>query len=158
LVPQGKSGPENHIKNAYVTAPAATGKSSQSNVVTLKGGVYEYFCPLNPTPRYTLTVREDVETLHLGQVDGKFNVEALTVSEGSYQFEIENNGVNHEVGFVLVPKGKYDASNHIKTAYVTSPVAEGSSSKTGIVELSAGDYEYFCPLNPTPKYTLTVLK
>lgn len=158
LVPQGKSGPENHIKSAYVTAPVNTGKSSQSNVVTLEAGVYEYFCPMNPTPKYTLTVHDDVEIVKLGQVDGGFKVQAMTVSEGSYQFEIANNGVDHEVGFVLVPKGKYDASNHIKAAYVSAPVADGSSSKTGIVELEAGEYEYFCPLNPTPKYSLTVLK
>lgn len=75
---------------------------------------------------------------------------------GTYQFEIGNTDVDHKVGFVLVPKGKYDAAHHIKAAYVKAPVAQGSSSKTGTVELSAGEYEYFCPLNPTPKYTLTV--
>ncbi len=158
LVPKGKTGPENHIKNAYVTAPVKSGASSPSKVVTLSAGEYEYFCPLNPTPKYTLTVRDDVEPIKLTQVEGGFENQEVTVSEGSYQFEIVNNGVDHEVGFVLVPKGKYDASNHIKAAYVTAPVADGSSSKTGIVELSAGEYEYFCPLNPTPKYTLTVLK
>jgi len=156
LVPKGKYGQENHIKEAYVNAPVATGKSSQTKVVKLAAGEYEYFCPLNPTPKYTLTVRDDVETLKLGQVKGSFKVQALTVAEGSYQFEIANNGVGHEVGFVVVPKGKYGPENHIKAAYVKAPVIDGSSSKTGIVNLTAGEYEYFCPLNPTPKYTLTV--
>ena len=80
----------------------------------------------------------------------------MTVSEGSYQFEIANEGVGHNVGFVLVPKGMYDASKHIKAAYVKAPVADGSSSMTNIVNLKAGEYEYFCPMNPTPKYSLTV--
>lgn len=158
LVPKGKYDANNHIKEAYVKSTVATGKNSLTDVVKLEAGEYEYFCPLNPTPKYTLTVHDDVETIKLGQVPGLFKVRALTVSEGLYTFEIYNNGVDHEVGFVLVPKGKYDAKHHIKTAYVKAPVAEGSSSMTGIVQLKAGEYEYFCPLNPTPKYSLTVQK
>ena len=75
------------------------------------------------------------------------------VGEGKYQFDIANNGIDREVGFVLVPKGKYDAADHIKTAYVKEPVADGNSSQTGIVNLEAGEYEYFCPLNNTPAVT-----
>lgn len=97
-----------------------------------------------------------IENVVLTQVSGKFVEESLELAAGSYQFEIANDGVDHEVGFVLVPKGQYDEANHIKTAYVTAPVADGSSSLTSVVELEAGEYEYFCPLNPTPKYALTV--
>ena len=158
LVPKGKYDAENHIKEAYVTSAVADGKSSLSNIVTLEAGEYEYFCPLNPTPKYTLTVLEDVEKVKLGQVEGAFKVQSMTVSEGLYQFEIANNGIDREVGFVLVPKGKYDAENHIKEAYVKAPVSDGNSSTSNIVDLKAGEYEYFCPLNPTPKYTLTVVK
>jgi len=158
LVPKGKYTPENHIKEAYVSAPVADGNTSQTQVVNLAAGEYEYFCPMNNTPKYSLTVHEDVETIKLGQVEGKFKVEALTVSEGLYQFEIGNNGIDREVGFVLVPKGKYTPENHIKEAYVKAPVTNGNSSKTNIVNLSAGEYEYFCPLNPTPKYSLTVVE
>ena len=157
LVPKGKYDAENHIKEAYVTAAVATGKTSQTSIVNLEAGEYEYFCPLNPTPKYTLTVHEKVDKIKLSQVEGSFKVQALTVSAGAYQFEIANMDVDHNVGFVLVPKGKYDAEHHIKAAYVNEPVAEGSSSTTGVVNLEAGEYEYFCPLNPTPKYTLTVL-
>lgn len=92
----------------------------------------------------------------LEQVAGDFTVKGLTLSAGTYQFEITNNGVDHELGFVLVPAGKSDPSDHIKEAYVTAPVANGQSSLTKEVTLSAGTYEYFCPLNPTPKYTITV--
>ncbi len=157
LVPKGSYDQKNHIKDAYVKAPVATGSKSLTNVVNLTPGEYEYFCPLNPTPKYSLTVHKDVEPLRLTQVDGAFKVQALTVSEGLYQFEIANDDVDHEVGFVLVPKGKYDQKNHIKEAYVKAPVATGSASKTNIVKLEAGEYEYFCPLNPTPKYTLKVV-
>ena len=158
LVPKGKYDQEYHIKEAYVKEAVADGRSSMTNIVTLEAGEYEYFCPLNPTPKYALTVHEDVETISLGQVDGAFTVQSLTVGEGKYQFDIANNGIDHEVGFVLVPKGKYDAAYHIKTAYVSQPVADGQTSQTGIVDLKVGEYEYFCPLNPTPKYQLTVVK
>ncbi len=155
LVPKGKYEQANHIKEAYVKAPAATNKSSMTNVVSLKAGAYEYFCPLNPTRKYALTVTAP-ERIKLSQVPGAFTTKSITVQEGDYQFEIANDGVDHEVGFVLVPKGKYDQANHIKAAYVSAPVANGKSSLTSVVNLSAGEYEYFCPLNPTDKFPLTV--
>ncbi len=156
LVPKGKYDAANHIKAAYVKAPAATGKSSMTNIVNLKAGEYEYFCPLNPTPKYSLVVHDNVETVKLSQMPGKFTKDNVALTEGAYQFEISNDGVDHEVGFVLVPKGKYDAKDHIKAAYVKAPVPTGKSSMTNIVNLKAGQYEYFCPLNPTEKYNLTV--
>ena len=156
LVPKGKYDAEDHIKPAYVKAPVANGKSSMTSVVSLEAGEYEYFCPLNPTPKYSLTVADQVETLKLVQTPGKFETQNLNLTAGQYQFEIANDGIDHEVGFVLVPKGKYDAEDHIKPAYVKAPVAKGKSSMTSVVTLEAGEYEYFCPLNPTPKYSLTV--
>ena len=158
LVPKGKYGEKDHIKEAYVKSTVDAGEKSLTSVVHLEAGEYEYFCPLNPTPKYTLTVHDDVETLKLGQIEGEFKVQSMTVSEGSYQFQILNNGVDHELGFVLVPKGKYDTKYHIKSAYVNTPVNNGESSLTGVVNLEAGEYEYFCPLNPTPKYSLTVVQ
>jgi len=156
LVPKGKYAPEYHIKEAYVNAPVAKGKNADTKVVNLSPGEYEYFCPLNPTPKYALTVHDKVKSVKLKQKPGKFTKKKLTLKEGAYQFEIANVSVDHEVGFVLVPKGKYEPEHHIKAAYVSAPVSTGSSSDTGIVNLKAGEYEYFCPLNPTPKYTVTV--
>ena len=156
LVPKGKYDESDHIKAAYVKAPVATGKSSMTNVVNLEAGEYEYFCPLNPTEKYPLTVGGSVEKVVLTQVPGEFKTESVALKTGSYQFEIANEGVGHDVGFVLVPKGKYDESDHIKAAYVKAPAATGKSSMTNVVNLEAGEYEYFCPLNPTEKYPLTV--
>jgi len=97
-----------------------------------------------------------VHTVALEQTGGEFVQKELTLEEGTYVFEIANKDVDHEVGFVLAPKGKTDQENHIKEAYVTSPVATGSMSKTNEVVLTKGEYVYFCPLNPTPQYTLVV--
>ena len=107
-------------------------------------------------PAPTKSENAPVQNVKLTQIPGEFEMKNLTLAPGEYQFEIENNNVDHEVGFVLVPKGKYDEANHIKAAYVKAPVAQGKSSMTNVVKLSAGEYEYFCPLNPTPKYALTV--
>ena len=99
-----------------------------------------------------------VKTISLEQITGEFVQKGLTVSEGSYVFAISNNHVGTDVGFVLVPKGK-DASkpeNHIKTAYVTSTVKDGKVENSKTTTLTKGEYVYFCPLNKTPQYTLTV--
>lgn len=159
LVPKGKYEANDHIKSAYVKNPVAKGKNSLTSEVALAAGEYEYFCPLNPTPKFALTVHDKVETVRLAQSPGVFIKEKMTLKAGSaYQFQIANEGVDHEVGFVLVPKGKYDMSNHITAAYVKSVVPQGLTSMTNVFTLEAGEYEYFCPLNPTPKYNLTVVK
>ncbi len=158
LVPKGKYETEDHIKEAYVKSPVTNGKNSLTNEVSLSAGEYEYFCPLNPTSKYSLKVHNKVETIRLEQSPGVFNKENVTLKSGTaYQFQIVNQGVDHEVGFVLVPKGKYESNDHISAAYVKSTVPQGKNSLTNVLTLEAGEYEYFCPLNPTPKYKLTVV-
>ena len=80
-------------------------------------------------------------------------------SEGTYVFEISNNNVGHNVGFVLVEKGKdiSNAENHIKTAYLTAQVENNQKQNSNPTMLKKGEYVYFCPLNPTATdNTLTV--
>ena len=75
-------------------------------------------------------------------------------------FEIANNGVDHNVGFVLVQKGK-DVSkpeNHIQTAYVTEQVATNATQKSKPTKLAKGEYVYFCPLNPTSTDNTLIVK
>ena len=156
LAPKGKTDAANHIKAAYVTAPVKEGTSSMTKVVDLAPGEYVYFCPLNPTEENALTVTPAVNKVKLTQIPGEFTTTSLMLEAGDYQFEIVNDGVDHEVGFVLAPKGKTDAANHIKAAYVTAPVKDGTSSMTKVVSLTPGEYVYFCPLNPTEQYDLIV--
>lgn len=101
---------------------------------------------------------DTVKILALEQTTGEFTQKGLTISEGTYVFEIANNAVGKDVGFVLIKKGA-DASNpenHIKTAYVTSVVKDGETQISKATTLAKGEYTYFCPLNNTPQYTLTV--
>ena len=99
---------------------------------------------------------QEVKTIHLDQTKGEFTIQSLTLAEGTYIFDIENKNVDHEVGFVLAPKGMTDAAHHIKEAYVKETVKKGKVSSSNEVTLTKGEYVYFCPLNPTEEYTLTV--
>ena len=113
---------------------------------------------LNGNAQDSMMKKEAVKTITLEQTKGAFTQESLTLNEGVYIFEVYNNNAAKEVGLVLVPKGE-DASNpenHIKTAYVTQVVKNGETQKTNTTKLEKGEYVYFCPLNPTPQYTLTV--
>ncbi len=99
---------------------------------------------------------QQIKTVALEQTKGEFTQKSISLSEGTYVFEIANNEVGHDVGFVLAPEGKTDEVNHIKNAYVTSLVKNNKKSKTKEVVLTKGRYVYFCPLNPTPQYSLVV--
>lgn len=101
-------------------------------------------------------MKKNVKTVSLQQTKGEFTQKSITLSPGTYVFEIENTGVGHDVGFVLAPKGKTDAANHIKNAYVTEVVKNDTKGHSKKVTLKKGEYVYFCPLNPTPQYTLIV--
>jgi plastocyanin len=95
--------------------------------------------------------KEVVNTISLEQTPGEFTQKSISVSEGTYIFEIANNAVGHDVGFVLVQKGK-DISkpeNHIQTAYVTEVVGTGKKQTSKPTKLAKGEYVYFCPMNPT---------
>ena len=94
------------------------------------------------------------KTIKLEQTKGEFNIQSLILAQGDYVFEISNNGVDHEVGFVIAPKSNSDA--HIKTGYIQKTIKDGEKSTSKVVNLPKGEYVYFCPMNPTPKYTITV--
>lgn len=99
---------------------------------------------------------QEAKVIKLEQTKGEFTVKSLTLSAGDYIFEVDNNGVDHAVGFVLSPKGKTSQENHIKSAYLKSTPKDGEHAQSNVVSLEKGEYAYFCPLNPTEEYTLTV--
>ncbi len=96
----------------------------------------------------------------LEQTPGEFTQKQLTVDAGTYVFEINNNNVGHKVGFVLVKKGQdiSNPENHIKTAYVTAAVENNTTGSSNPTTLEAGEYVYFCPLNPTATDNTLIVK
>ncbi|MGO4918699.1 hypothetical protein [Maribacter spongiicola] len=103
-------------------------------------------------------MKQPVKKIALEQTTGEFTQKSITVSEGTYVFDVANNNVGKDVGLVLVKKGK-DASkseNHIQAAYVTAAVKNNTVGHSKETKLEKGEYVYFCPLNPTPQYSLIV--
>ena len=100
------------------------------------------------------TNAQEVKIVSLEQTKGEFTQKQITLSEGAYIFEISNNNVGHNIGFVLAPKE--DVKAHLKNAYVKEQVKNNTKQTSKTVTLAKGEYVYFCPLNPTPQYTLIV--
>lgn len=102
-------------------------------------------------------MKSEAKVIKLTQTPGKFNKKELKLKAGeSYIFEVSNKGVDHPVGFVVAPKGKTEKANHITNAYVKEMVKEGKTQSTNEVVLEKGEYVFFCPMNPTPEYSIVV--
>ncbi|MEM6737035.1 MAG: hypothetical protein AAGC64_03355 [Bacteroidota bacterium] len=100
---------------------------------------------------------QKAKTVSLVQIPEAFETTELKLEAGKpYIFEVENNGVDRKVGFVVAPKGQTEQKNHVKEAYLKKAISNGETAISGVVTLEAGEYVYFCPLNPTPFYTLIV--
>ncbi|SMC42108.1 plastocyanin/azurin family copper-binding protein [Cellulophaga tyrosinoxydans] len=109
---------------------------------------------------FTVNAQKSHNIIALEQTKGEFTQKKITVDEGTYVFEIANNAVGHDVGFVLVKKGEdiTKPENHIKTAYVTKAVATGDKQTSNPTTLEKGEYIYFCPLNPTSTDNVLIVK
>ncbi|MEL6556617.1 MAG: cupredoxin domain-containing protein [Bacteroidota bacterium] len=99
----------------------------------------------------------DAKVVKLTQVEGKFNKEKLTLKPGEYIFEVKNKNVERAVGLVVAPANEDGkAGAHIKEGYLAKTIEKGETSRSQVVTLEPGVYKYFCPLNPTPEYTIEV--
>lgn len=99
--------------------------------------------------------------VRMAQSPGAFEPQTLELRPGQYIFMVTNQGVEHEVDFVLKRMEGQNAQGEadpkpLRGARLTRPIRNGETSSTPIVELKAGTYVYDSPLNKTPEYTLTV--
>ncbi len=104
-----------------------------------------------------VSAQDAPKVIKLSQVDGKFTKTQLKLKPGKYIFEVTNKKVDREVGLVvanITDEGK--AGDHIKEGYLANAIKKGETARSQVVELGEGTYKYFCPLNPTPEYTITV--
>ncbi|HEY9116547.1 MAG TPA: plastocyanin/azurin family copper-binding protein [Roseivirga sp.] len=104
----------------------------------------------------SLAQENNATVIKLDQLPGKFKTEELTLKPGKYIFEVSNVGVDHELGFVIAPVDEGKEGDHIKTSYLAKTIKNGETSRSQIVILAEGTYNYFCPLNPTPHYQIIV--
>lgn len=109
------------------------------------------------------SVETEVETIKLEQTHGAFSTESLELEAGKeYNFEITNNA-GRPAAFVLV---KAEDSEAAKTDFKSVIIGDAAlaglledgqtGTSTGTVNLEAGEYVYFCPVNETPQYKITV--
>ena len=103
-----------------------------------------------------LAQEEKPEVIKLTQVEGKFTKGKLKLKPGTYIFEVTNKGVDREVGLVVANSDNGAAGEHIKEGYLANTIKKGETAQSQVVTLGEGEYKYFCPLNPTPEYTITV--
>ena len=100
------------------------------------------------------TMQDDVKVIQLSQTPGEYETVSLNLKPGKYIFEVSNRNVDKKLGFYLTPAN--DEKAQVPNSGLKKLVNKGETSRTGVVELSVGDYQYSCPLNPTPHYSLTV--
>ncbi len=99
------------------------------------------------------------EVIKLTQVEGKFTKKELNLKPGTYIFEVTNKSVDREVGLVVANLNNDGAAgDHIKEGYLSNTIKKGETAQSQTVVLKEGEYKYFCPLNPTPEYTIKVSK
>ena len=97
---------------------------------------------------------KDVTVVQLTQTPGVFETTTLALEPGKYIFEVTNKNVDKKLGFWLTPEGQ--AKKQIPNSGLSNLIKKGETSRTGVVELKAGTYQYSCPLNPTPHYSIRV--
>ncbi len=76
----------------------------------------------------------------------------MTLKPGRYIFRVTNKNVPYELGFWLRGAG---LARLIQPNVSGGGLTEGATRDYN-VELTAGNYAYSCPLNPTPDYPLIV--
>mgnify|MGYP001801540541 CR=1 FL=1 len=105
----------------------------------------------------TIAQEQKPEVIKLTQVDGKFTNKQLNLKPGTYIFEVTNKGVEREVGLVVANLNEEgDAGEHIPEGYLSNAIKSGETAQSKVVVLEEGEYKYFCPLNPTPEYSIKV--
>jgi len=97
---------------------------------------------------------KEVRIIELQQEPGVYTTTSLQLEPGKYIFKVTNKNVDKKLGFYLTTAG--GEKTQVKDSGLAELVKLGENSESGVVTLEAGSYEYSCPLNPTPKYNITV--
>ena len=101
--------------------------------------------------------QKKAQTIKLEQTPGVFTQKTLELKPGKYIFQVSNKDIDHEVAFALAPKKEaIGDEDYIQEAFLANPISSGQTAKSKEVILKKGEYVYFCPMNPTPQYTLVV--
>jgi hypothetical protein len=142
-----------------LSASASARAAEQDNVIRLTQTPCQFLETETIDHRFKSAAAADCEAINAKTGDDRLaKAKVITLKPGKYVFRVTNKNVPYELGFWLRSKG-YDWRNPLHKLNKTS--VSGGGLKTGdtkdyVVELKAGEYEYSCPLNPTPNYRLVV--
>lgn len=143
---------------ALSAAGSARG-AEQGNVIHLTQTPCQFLETENVDHQFKSAASADCEAINAKTgAERLAKAKVITLKPGKYVFRVNNKNVPYELGFWLRSKG-YDWRNPLHKLNKTS--VSGGGLKTGdtkdyVVELKPGEYEYSCPLNPTPDYRLVV--
>ena len=103
---------------------------------------------------FTSTAKADCEAINAQTGTERLaEAETLQLKPGKYVFRVTNENVPYELGFWLRGSGLV---NHATLPSVSGDgLLEGATQEYEI-ELTAGEYVFSCPLNPTPDYKIVV--
>ena len=99
--------------------------------------------------------------VRLVQEPGGFEPRNLELKPGRYIFMVTNQGVDHEVDFVLKMIRSAETADDpserpVRNSRLSHRIGNGDTASTPIVDLKAGSYVYSSLLNPTPEFGLVV--
>ncbi|MEB3337072.1 MAG: hypothetical protein VKJ46_06395 [Leptolyngbyaceae bacterium] len=128
-------------------------QASKPQVITLTQNACQFLESESKNHQFKTKTAEDCNRINAETLsDRKKGFKPLTLKAGEYIFRVKNNNVPYELGFYLRGSG---------LGRVTLPSVSGGGLTQGTtkdyrVTLRPGTYDYSCPLNPTPDYSLIV--
>lgn len=100
---------------------------------------------------------KEPKVVALSQVPGEFEPKKLELEPGRYIFEVTNKSVDHQVALVVSRADEMGKpGDALPEGALTKTLKKGETARSGVVELKAGRYFYYCPFNPTPHYEIVV--
>ena len=103
---------------------------------------------------YSSASKADCETINDGSgAERLAKAETLTLKPGSYVFRVTNKNVPYDLGFWLRGDGLL---NRARLPSVSGGGLAEGVTKDYEITLTAGEYLFSCPLNPTLDYKLVV--
>jgi len=126
---------------------------SDAQVITLTQTGCQFLEPENQDYQFKTTRADDCQQINATTSgDRQQHVQPLQLKPGEYIFRVTNRDVPYELGFYLRGEGLSQA---------TLPKISGGGITPGETQeyritLKPGNYDFSCPLNPTPDYPLVV--
>jgi hypothetical protein len=145
--------------SVVISAAGAAQAAEQENVISLTQTPCQFLESEPVNHGFKSTASVDCEAINAKTgVERLAKAKVITLKPGKYVFRVTNKNVPYELGFWLRSEG-YDWRNPVHKLTKTSVSGGGLNpgvTKDYVVELKPGEYEYSCPLNPTPDYRLVV--